>query len=66
VQSGSTSSKAHAKRSSRSLSEMWEVALSSQLEFEDSDDLRGQEGNAQEGDCGRELDVDGISIGAMV
>jgi hypothetical protein len=45
---------------------MWDVALSSQLEFEDSDVLRGQEGNAQEGDCGRELDVDGIFIGAAV
>jgi hypothetical protein len=44
---------------------MYEVALSSVLESEDREDLRGHEGYAQEGDAGLELDVEGISMGAV-
>lgn len=68
VQSGSASSKTGGNMSSRSSSEMKDeaVSLSSLLEFEDSDERRGQEGYAQEGDCGRELLVEGISMGKVV
>lgn len=38
---------------------------SSSLEFEDSEDRRGQDGNAHEGVCSLERDEDGISIGAI-
>jgi hypothetical protein len=45
---------------------MKDVARSSVVEFEDKDDRRGHEGYAQDGDWGRELDVDGMSIGAVL
>lgn len=38
---------------------------SSLLEVEERDERRGQDGNAQEGECGREL-LDGMSMGAVV
>lgn len=41
-------------------------AWSSLLEFEDSEERRGQEGYAQEGDCGREPLLEGMSMGAVV
>lgn len=66
VQSGSASSKTGGKRSSRSSSEMKEEGVSlSSLEFEDSDERRGHEGYAQEGECVRELEVEGISMGIV-
>jgi hypothetical protein len=66
VQSCSASSKTAGKRSSRSSSEINEETISlwsSSLEVEESEALRGHEGYAQEGDCGHELEVDGMSIG---
>ena len=67
VQSGSASSKTGGNR--RSSSEMKEEggsSWSSLLEFEDSEERRGQEGYAQEGDCGREPLLEGMSMGAVV
>ncbi len=37
---------------------------SSQLELEEREERRGQDGKAHEGDCGLERDEDGISIGS--
>jgi hypothetical protein len=39
---------------------------SSLLEVEEREERRGHEGNAHEGEWGRELLVEGISIGAVV
>jgi hypothetical protein len=64
VQSLSASSNTSGKSSSSEM--MNELESSSPwLEFEESEALRGQEGYAHEGDCGLELDEEGISIGAM-
>jgi hypothetical protein len=68
VQSVSASSKTLGKRSSRSSSEMNDEggSRSSLLELEEREERRGHEGNAHEGEWGRELLVEGISIGAVV
>ena len=64
VQSRSVLSKTRGKSSSSEMiKELDRESSSSWLEFEESEARRGHEGNAQEGDCGLELDEEGISIG---
>jgi hypothetical protein len=63
VQSCSASSKTHGKSSSSEIMEELDRYSSSQLKLEESDERRGQDGYAHEGDCGLEREDDGISIG---
>jgi hypothetical protein len=64
VQSPSVSSNTRGKSSSSEM--MKELECSSPwLDMEEREALRGHEGKAQEGDCGLELDEDGISMGEV-
>lgn len=64
VHSSSASSKTHGNSSSSEM--MKEVDRASSLfELEEREERRGQEGNAHEGDCGRDEEDDGISMGEV-
>ena len=59
-----SSSKTHGKSSSSEIMKLVDFGSSSWLELP-SEDLRGHEGYAHDGDCGLDLEEDGISMGMV-